>query len=188
MKIDKESKSSGVIVPNGGLSLAIGTKGQNARLAARLTDWKIDIKEVDAALDQRIEYVTMAEIKIRIEQEEKLKELKKYGKIEEEIIPEVEEEIIETEEEILDPVEEVEIPQSEVLPKEEEIVETKETPKLKVETVEIILQLSLLFTSWAEKEIERERRRSQQSSEGGRFHGFRIKIKTKLRVIQRIVS
>ena len=39
MKIDKESKSSVVIVPNGGLSLAIG-KRTNARLAARLTDWK----------------------------------------------------------------------------------------------------------------------------------------------------
>lgn len=183
MKIDKESKSSVVIVPNGGLSLAIGKKGQNARLAARLTDWKIDIKEVDAALDQRIEYVTMAEIKIRIEQEEKLKELKKYGKIEEEIIPEVEEEIIETEEEILDPVEEVEIPQSEVLPKEEEIVETKEeTPEVEeeVETVEIITPTQpTISLAELEKEIERERRRSQQSSEGGRFRRFKDKDKDK---------
>ena len=33
-----------VIVPDDQLSLAIGKSGQNARLAARLTDWKIDIK------------------------------------------------------------------------------------------------------------------------------------------------
>jgi N utilization substance protein A len=33
-----------VIVPDYQLSLAIGIKGQNARLAAKLTGWKIDIK------------------------------------------------------------------------------------------------------------------------------------------------
>ena len=33
-----------VIVPDDQLSLAIGKSGQNARLAARLTGWKIDIK------------------------------------------------------------------------------------------------------------------------------------------------
>ena len=38
------SKQSRVTVPDGQLSLAIGNKGQNARLAARLTGWKIDIR------------------------------------------------------------------------------------------------------------------------------------------------
>ncbi|HOV42107.1 MAG TPA: transcription termination/antitermination protein NusA, partial [Oscillospiraceae bacterium] len=38
------SKSCTVIVPNSQLSLAIGNKGQNAKLAARLTGYKIDIK------------------------------------------------------------------------------------------------------------------------------------------------
>ena len=33
-----------MIVPDGQLSLAIGKSGQNARLAAKLTNWKIDIK------------------------------------------------------------------------------------------------------------------------------------------------
>lgn len=41
---DPEEKSCRVTVPEGQLSLAIGNKGQNARLAARLTGWKIDIK------------------------------------------------------------------------------------------------------------------------------------------------
>lgn len=39
-----EGKTCHVTVPDSQLSLAIGNKGQNARLAARLTGWKIDIK------------------------------------------------------------------------------------------------------------------------------------------------
>ena len=42
--IDEESKSCRATVPDGQLSLAIGNKGQNARLAARLTGWRIDIR------------------------------------------------------------------------------------------------------------------------------------------------
>ncbi len=42
--INEEEKSARVIVPDDQLSLAIGKSGQNARLAARLTGWKIDIK------------------------------------------------------------------------------------------------------------------------------------------------
>lgn len=45
----EEEKMTRVIVPDFQLSLAIGKKGQNARLAAKLTNWKIDIKsESDA--------------------------------------------------------------------------------------------------------------------------------------------
>lgn len=42
--LDEEGKACRVTVPEAQLSLAIGNKGQNARLAARLTGWKIDIK------------------------------------------------------------------------------------------------------------------------------------------------
>lgn len=42
--IKEEEKFAQVIVPDDQLSLAIGKSGQNARLAARLTNWKIDIK------------------------------------------------------------------------------------------------------------------------------------------------
>ena len=45
-----EEKTSSVVVPDYQLSLAIGKAGQNARLAAKLTNWKIDIKsETQAA-------------------------------------------------------------------------------------------------------------------------------------------
>ncbi|MFT8317101.1 MAG: transcription termination factor NusA [Sporolactobacillus sp.] len=42
--VHEEDKATTVIVPDYQLSLAIGKKGQNARLAAKLTGWKIDIK------------------------------------------------------------------------------------------------------------------------------------------------
>ena len=44
----EDGKSCRVIVPDDQLSLAIGKEGQNARLAARLTGWKIDIKPESA--------------------------------------------------------------------------------------------------------------------------------------------
>lgn len=47
--VDEENQSTTVVVPDYQLSLAIGKRGQNARLAAKLTGWKIDIKsETDA--------------------------------------------------------------------------------------------------------------------------------------------
>lgn len=57
VEVDEKKKSALVVVPDYQLSLAIGKEGQNARLAAKLTNWKIDIKSesqynelVDAAL------------------------------------------------------------------------------------------------------------------------------------------
>lgn len=44
VEVFDEEKATRVIVPDHQLSLAIGKKGQNARLAAKLTGWKIDIK------------------------------------------------------------------------------------------------------------------------------------------------
>lgn len=44
VEVDTEEKSAEVVVPDYQLSLAIGKEGQNARLAARLTGYKIDIK------------------------------------------------------------------------------------------------------------------------------------------------
>jgi N utilization substance protein A len=48
--VDAEAKAARVVVPDFQLSLAIGKEGQNARLAARLTGWRIDIRS-DAAPD-----------------------------------------------------------------------------------------------------------------------------------------
>jgi N utilization substance protein A len=51
--IDPETQTAEVTVPDFQLSLAIGKEGQNARLAARLTGWRIDIKsETQAAQEE----------------------------------------------------------------------------------------------------------------------------------------
>jgi len=42
--VDAATRSARVTVPDFQLSLAIGKEGQNARLAARLTGWRIDIR------------------------------------------------------------------------------------------------------------------------------------------------
>ncbi len=46
--VDEEARAARVIVPDFHLSLAIGKEGQNARLAARLTGWRIDIRSDEA--------------------------------------------------------------------------------------------------------------------------------------------
>ena len=52
--VEEEGKSCRVIVPDDQLSLAIGKEGQNARLAARLTGWKIDIKPESAPEEELV--------------------------------------------------------------------------------------------------------------------------------------
>jgi transcription termination/antitermination protein NusA len=49
--VDERTKTARVVVPDFQLSLAIGKEGQNARLAARLTGWRIDIRSDAAPVD-----------------------------------------------------------------------------------------------------------------------------------------
>ena len=53
--VDEAKKATVVLVPDNQLSLAIGKRGQNARLAAQLTGWKIDIKPESEAENLGIE-------------------------------------------------------------------------------------------------------------------------------------
>lgn len=50
---DKETRNAVVVVPDNQLSLAIGREGQNARLAAKLTGWHIDIKSESSARESQ---------------------------------------------------------------------------------------------------------------------------------------
>jgi transcription termination/antitermination protein NusA len=61
IKMDEASKSAYVVVPDSQLSLAIGRGGQNVRLAARLTDWKIDIRSESQAAGERAEKAEKAD-------------------------------------------------------------------------------------------------------------------------------
>ena len=53
--VDLAARSARVIVPDYQLSLAIGKEGQNARLAARLTGWRIDIRSDEAPAEPAID-------------------------------------------------------------------------------------------------------------------------------------
>ena len=61
MAVNEEEKVSRVVVPDYQLSLAIGKEGQNARLAAKLTGWRIDIRSESQAegeeLDENMDLV-----------------------------------------------------------------------------------------------------------------------------------
>ena len=64
---DPDEKTASVIVPDYQLSLAIGKEGQNARLAARLTGYKIDIKSESQAIeagDLPANYMDLSEIEV----------------------------------------------------------------------------------------------------------------------------
>lgn len=91
--LDEEKKESVVVVPNDQLSLAIGKSGQNVRLAAKLTEWKIDIlsedeyknkeEEISKILEQRMKE-KIAKDKASLEAEEnnaKKSRVKKSKKI-----------------------------------------------------------------------------------------------------------
>lgn len=67
--IHEDDHSALVIVPDNQLSLAIGKRGQNARLAVRLTGWKIDIKSVSEASREGIVYGADAEFEKSFEAE-----------------------------------------------------------------------------------------------------------------------
>ena len=53
--VDNDEQALEIIVPDDQLSLAIGKKGQNVRLAAKLTTWKIDIKSESRAAEAELE-------------------------------------------------------------------------------------------------------------------------------------
>nr|WP_239478030.1 transcription termination factor NusA [Megasphaera stantonii] len=71
--VDEGEKASSVVVPDYQLSLAIGKAGQNARLAAKLTNWKIDIKSESQAAALASEESSSADEEV--EQEDILSEL-----------------------------------------------------------------------------------------------------------------
>ena len=52
VEVDEDTKTARVVVPDNQLSLAIGREGQNARLAAKLTGWRIDIKSESQVREQ----------------------------------------------------------------------------------------------------------------------------------------
>lgn len=75
--IDADKKEAVAFVPDSQLSLAIGKEGQNVRLAAKLTNWKIDIKaesKMDEVLKE-LEELKLRESEVHEDFEETIKEV-----------------------------------------------------------------------------------------------------------------
>ncbi len=79
--MDPESRQTHVLVAEDQLSLAIGKEGQNVRLAARLTGWKIDIKD-KAKYDPAAEDAKFVAVRAKFQQEEDEREFEELEKIE----------------------------------------------------------------------------------------------------------
>ena len=77
VEIDQAERTAYVVVPENQMSLAIGRDGQNARLAARLTGWRLDIKNVEQwevlrearAAEAEVEAARLAAVQVQAAQE-----------------------------------------------------------------------------------------------------------------------
>ena len=125
-----EEELSEVIVPDSQLSLAIGKEGQNARLAAKLTGWRIDIKSESQARDEREGYTAHARSEEELEEEEE-EFLEDEAEVAEEAESEEAEEEEAEEEEAEEEAEEEEVEEAEE--EEEEEGEEEEAEEEEVE-------------------------------------------------------
>ena len=64
VETNEQEKVAAVIVPDGQISLAIGREGQNARLAAKISGWKIDIKSASVAEEERAQRAALEAKKV----------------------------------------------------------------------------------------------------------------------------
>lgn len=123
VEINENDHTALVIVPDNQLSLAIGKRGQNARLAVRLTGWKIDIKSVSEADEEGIIYGEEKEItdNLEVEMTQEVEDVSEP----EEVIKEFEDEfVVEDFEDEIEVDDEVEADTEEIIDEEEAQEET----------------------------------------------------------------
>lgn len=149
--LDRDTRTATVVVPDNQLSLAIGKEGQNARLAAKLTNWRIDIKslteaaeeiqrraeeeaeaaakEAELAAKREAAAALLAEAEVSLAQAEQEKTAQAV-KTEPEELPLTEEAVTEEVAAAAEQpaVEEAEAPAAELLPEEEAALEAVELP------------------------------------------------------------
>jgi len=120
VELSEAEKTATVVVPDRYLSLAIGKEGQNARLAAKLTGWRIDIKSASAAEAER---AAVEELAAKAEE----------TKLEEQLLAEPITQAAEVEEYAKAPAPEAEVtPTEEVAPPEEAVIaQPVPTPQLR---------------------------------------------------------
>lgn len=86
--INEKERSAIVVVADSQLSLAIGKKGQNVRLASKLTDWKIDIIN-ESEYEKERSKEREKEISLAFAQEQKAQEMKEQESLSQNILPKV---------------------------------------------------------------------------------------------------
>ena len=142
VKLDEEEKSAIAVVPENQLSLAIGKEGQNARLAAKLTSWKVEIKS-NVEMEEMEKAAALAEEEARLKAAAEAQKEPALEIVEEpaeaptpvvEVIEEAAEEVP-ADEEVPDVAAEAEVPEAEAPAVEEPAVEAPaaEAPAAEVE-------------------------------------------------------
>lgn len=130
--IDQENNSAIVVVPDNQLSLAIGKRGQNARLAVRLTNWKIDIKSLSEAVSEGLDLTEKADQEEEMQVEDFMTDVDSEDEddaIEMPSVEEIEDEVVEVE--IEPELEEPEVEEEVVVEEKEEIEpEPKKQPEV----------------------------------------------------------
>ena len=184
--VGEDGKSATAIVKDDSLSLAIGRRGVNARLAVRLTGVAIDIKTESAAIEEGLKYVTFEELqmeemerKARAAAEARLAQMAKASDTAEVLpgLPEgyvapqarvYEEESNDFDEELINQVENEDVvPVVNEVKEENEVVEAPIKEEVKVEEpVEVKVVKTTTTLEDLEKNLEAEAKKQQ--SKGGR--------------------
>ncbi len=152
---EEGNKKAVAVVENEQLSLAIGKKGVNARLAVALTHWNIDIKETDQALKEGINFKTIEQIKAEAARAERVSNYQEY--VEPEATFEVEDE-----EDVLPVVDGADFFENDEVEKDVEENSTVETPVVEEnKTVHVKTNISLDFL---EKGLEEEKKRQENKA------------------------
>jgi len=141
VELNREEGVATVVVPDRQLSLAIGREGQNARLTAKLSGWRVDIKPVSVYEEEKAE-----EERARVELEVVAEEIEE---VEAEPVEEPAAELpVETEEEVTveAEVEVVEVP-VELEALVPEVAEEEEPEPVKVEEVEVAIPFEVPVTA-----------------------------------------
>ena len=165
--LDEKEKKAVAVVKNDQLSLAIGKKGVNARLAVKLTGWNIDIKEIDEALRENVIYKSIEQIK----SEEEMKKLSKITP--ETVIDTLDEEVFE------EPESEEEFDEDVVEPTNEKVEETVEENVAPVKEDKPVVEQKVIVKETKkladlEKELEEEKkRRDQQQAYANRKRNYK---------------
>ena len=170
--LDAENRSMVAIVPNDDFSLAIGKKGQNARLAVKLTGWKIDIKTIDEALNLNIAYKTMKEIERSYAPVEEIKEVEvnPYDGVIETVVEEetpVVEEVkeVEVKEEAKPKIKAGSIYESTIEYKGKSVLEERTSIEEKAQEIASLVKEEKTETPKVEKEVKVEKKETPKPEE-----------------------